>query len=357
MQYLIYQLAQPSSKNSVSVYNFLKSNDLKLIRDNTMKAIIFPKYGSPEVLQLKEIEKPIPKKNEVLIKVHAAAANPLDWHRLEADPWLVRFSDGFFTPKDPRLGADMAGVIEEVGSEVTEFKPGDAVFGCSKGAFAEYTCFPEDLVALKPDHLSFDEAASIPIVGYTALQGLRDYGMIQSGQKVLINGASGGVGTAAVQIAKSYDCEVTGVCSTRNLELVQSIGADHVVDYKTTDFTNTGTQYDLIYDAIGNRSVHDLKGALEPGGICSVAGFTTMSRLLQIAIIGGWVSKTSDKKIGLMGTARPNKNDLNIIKEYLESEKLKAVIDRKYPFEQTAEAIAYLEDGHARGKVIITIQQ
>lgn len=322
-----------------------------------MKAVIFSKYGSPDVLQLKEVEKPTPKENEVLIKIHAAAVNPLDWRRLKADPWLVRLSDGFFTPKDPRLGADMAGVIEAVGSKVTEFKPGDAVFGCSRGTFAEYTCFAGDLVALKPDHLSFEEAASFPIVAYTALQGLRDYGQIQSGQKVLINGASGGVGTAAVQIAKAYDCEVTGVCSTRNLELVRSIGADHVVDYTKEDFTQNGEQYDLIYDAVGNRSVSDLKRALKPGGVCSVAGFTTMSLLLQVAITGGWVSKTSDKKIGLMGSARPNKKDLEIIRDYMETSKLKPVIDRRYPLEQTAEAITYLEEGHARGKVIISIKE
>lgn len=326
-------------------------------RDNAMKAIIFPTYGSPDVLQLEEVEKPIPKENEVLIRIHAAAVNPLDWHRMEADPWFVRLSEGFLTPKDPRLGADIAGVIEDVGSEVTEFKPGDAVFGCSKGAFAEYTCFPENLVALKPDQISFEEAASIPIVGYTALQGLRDYGEIQSGQNVLINGASGGVGTAAVQIAKSYGCVVTGVCSAYNLELVESIGADHTIDYKTTDFTRTGDRYDLIYDTIGNRSPFDLKRALKPGGICSVAGFTTLSRLMQIAVVGGLLSKTGNKKIGLMGTARPNKKDLNILKDYLESGKLKAVIDRKYPLAKTTEAIGYLEEGHARGKVIITIQQ
>lgn len=322
-----------------------------------MKAVVFPKYGSPDVLQVKEVKKPIPKENEVLIKVHAAAANPLDWRRMRADPWFIRFSEGFSRPKDPRLGADMAGVVEAVGSEVTEFKPGDAVFGCSKGTFAEYACFPQDLVVLKPDHLSFEEAASAPIVAFTALQGLRDDGKIQPGQKVLINGASGGVGTAAVQIAKSYGCEVTGVCSTRNLELVRSIGADHVIDYTTEDFTQTGEQYDLIYDAVGNRSVSDFKRALKPGGICSVAGFSTLSRLLQVALLGGLVTMTGSRKIGLMGAAQPNKKDLNIIKEYLETGKLKAVIDRKYPLERTAEAIAYLEEGHARGKVIITIQE
>lgn len=322
-----------------------------------MKAVIYQEYGPPEVLKLNDVEKPAPKENEVLIKVHAAALNPLDWHLMRADPWFVRLSEGFLKPKDPRIGADMAGVVEAVGSEVNEFKQGDAVFGCSKGTFAQYTCFPEDLVALKPENVSFEGAASVPIVAYTALQGLRDFGEIRPGQKVLINGASGGVGTTAVQIAKSFDCEVTGVCSYRNLKLVQSIGADHVIDYTKEDFTRTGETYDLIFDTVGNRTAADFKRALKPGGVCSVAGFTTLLNLFNIIVAGVWISKTGDKKIGTMRSAQPNKKDLNIIKEYLENGKLKPVIDRRYTLEETAEAIAYLEEGHARGKVIINVLQ
>ncbi len=323
-----------------------------------MKTIVWTKYGSPDLLQLKEVEKPVPKDNEVLIKIHAASVNPLDWHRMRASPFLVRLGEGFFKPKDTKLGADVAGIVEAVGSSVTQFKPGDAVFGeIGAGSFAEYAAAREDRLALKPANISFEEAAASPVVGFTALQGMRATGHIQSGQKVLVNGAAGGVGTFAIQLAKSFGAEVTGVCSTRNLDMVRSIGADHVVDYTREDFTRNGQRYDLIYDAIGNRSVLAYSSALKPNGKCVIAGFTTMPRLFEHMILGSLITKIGSKQISMMGVANPNQPDLLIIKELLESGKVKSVIDRCYPLSETPEAIRYLEKGHARGKVIITVGQ
>jgi len=323
-----------------------------------MKAIVYEKYGPPDVLQLKEVEKPTPKDDEVLIKVHAASANPLDWHLMRGKPFLVHLTEGLLKPKKKILGADVAGQVEEVGRNVKQFQPGDEVFGGSfnLGAFAEYVCVPEDGAVLKPGSVTFEEAAAVPVAALTAVQGLRDKGQIQSGQKVLINGASGGVGTFAVQIAKSFGAEVTGVCSTRNLDMVRSIGADHVIDYTQEDFTKNGQTYDLIYCAVGNRSAADYKRALNPNGICVVAGFTTMSHMLfQVLFLGGWVSMTGSKKIGAMGTVTPNKEDLVVIKELLETGKVVPVIDRRYPLSETTEAIRYLEEGHAQGKVVIAV--
>src|SRR5712691_2797019 len=309
-----------------------------------MKAIVYTKYGSPDVLQLKEVEKPAPNDGEILVKIHAASANPLDWHLMRASPFFVRLEGGLRKPKDPRLGADIAGRVEAVGNNVTQFQPGDEVFGAWTGSFAEYASVPENRVALKPTKSSFEEAAAIPVAAITALQGLRDKGQIQSGQKVLVNGASGGVGTFAVQIAKSFGTEVTGVCSTRNLDMVRSIGADHVVDYTQEDFTkNEQQRYDLIYDAVGNRSVSDYKRALKPGGTCAVAGFSTWPRLIEHAALAPLRSKTGNKKVGLMGMAKPNQKDLVILKELVETGKVKPVIDRRYPLSETADAIRYLE--------------
>jgi len=323
-----------------------------------MKAIVYAQYGPPDVLQLKEVEKPTPKDNEVLIKVHAASANPLDWHSMRGAPFLARLEFGLQRPQNPMLGADVAGRVEAVGKNVTQFHAGDDVFGdIFKGSFAEYACAPDELLALKPANTSFEAAAAVPVAALTALQGLRDKGQIQSGQKVLINGASGGVGTFAVQIAKSFGTEVTGVCSTRNLDLVRSIGADHVIDYTKDDFTQNGQHYDLIFDAVGNLSVSDFQRALTPNGIASIAGFTTLSRLFQVIFLGAWASKTGSQEIGLMKTAYSNKKDLAIIKELLEAGKVVPVIDKSYSLSETAEAIRYLETGHARGKVVITVEQ
>lgn len=325
-----------------------------------MQAIVYTTYGSPDVLQLNDIEKPTPKDNEVLVKVHAASANPLDWHLMRAEPFLARLENGLLKPKNTKLGADIAGRVEAMGRNVTQFQPGDEVFGGitikELGGFAEYVCAPEELLALKPAKMTFEQAAAVPIAAFTALQGLRNKGQIQPGQKVLINGASGGVGTFAVQIAKSFGTEVTGVCSTRNLDMVRSIGADHVIDYTQADFTKTGQRYDLIFDAVGNRSVSDYKRALSPNGICAVAGFTTLSRLFQVIFLGAWASRTGSKKIGLMETAKPNQKDLAFLKELLEAGKVVPVIDRRYPLREVPEAIRYLEAGHAKGKVVITVE-
>ena len=319
-----------------------------------MKAIVYYKYGSPDVLELKEVEKPNPRDHEVLVKIYAASANAADWHLMRAEPFLARLENGLLKPKNTKLGADVAGRVEAVGRNVTQFQAGDDVFGGMPlnelGSFAEYVCAPEELLALKPTRLTFEQAAAVPLAAFTALQGLRDKGQIQPGQKVLINGASGGVGTFAVQIAKSFGTEVTGVCSTRNLDLVRSIGADHAIDYTQEDFTRNGQRYDLIFDAVGNRSVSDLNRALNPNGICAVAGFTSLSRLFQVMFLGG-------KKIGLMATAKENKKDLVFIKELLEAGKVVPVIDRTYPFLEVPEAIRYLETGHAQGKVVIAVAQ
>ena len=319
-----------------------------------MKAIVYTQYGSPDVLQFTDVEKPTPADNEVLIKVQAASVNALDWHLMRAEPFLARFENGLLKPKNTKLGADVAGRVEAVGGTVTQFQVGEEVFGFipinELGSLAEYVCVSEELLALKPAQMTFEQAAAVPVAAVTALQGLRDKGQIRSGQKVLINGASGGVGTFAVQIAKSFRTEVTGVCSTSKLAVTRSIGADHVIDYTQEDFTRNGQRYDLIFDTVGNRSVSDLKRALSPDGIGAVAGFTSLSRLFQTMLRGG-------KTIGMMATASPNKKDLLTLKELLESGKLVPVIDRCYPLSETAEAIRYLETGHARGKVVITVAQ
>ncbi len=321
-----------------------------------MKAIVFSQYGAPDVLQLKDVEKPTPGSNEVLIKVHAASANPLDWHRMRGAPILARLDGGLSRPKDIKMGADVAGVVEAVGSDVTQFRPGDDVFGdIFTGAFAEYARAPEKILALKPTNSTFEEAAAVPVAALTALQGLRDKMHIQPGQHVLVNGASGGVGTFTVQIAKALGAEVTAVCSTRNLELVRNIGADHVIDYTREDFTKTGQQYDLIYDAVGNYTVPAYTRVLKPNGICAIAGFTTMSRLFGNVILGAISAKTAGKKIEIF-SAKANQKDLVFIKDLIEAGKVKPVIDRCYPLDETVEAIRYLETSRARGKVVITVE-
>lgn len=321
-----------------------------------MKAIVYTTYGSPDVLQFKDVEKPAPKENEVLVKIHAASANPLDWHIMRASPFLARLEAGLLKPKNTGLGADIAGQVEAVGSSVTQFKPGDEVFGdVFTGGFAEYVCATENVLALKPANITFEAAAAVPVAAFTALQGLRDKGQIRQGQKVLINGASGGVGTFAVQIAKSFGTEVTGVCSTRNLDMVRSIGADHVIDYTREDFTNNGQQYDLIFCAVGNRSITDYKRALTSQGICAIAGFTNLRLLFEHMILGPRRSRVGGKQVGLMETAKAIKKDLFFISGLLESGKVVPVIDKRYPLSETAEAIRYLETGRARGKVVITV--
>ena len=293
---------------------------------------------------------------EVVVEVHAASINPLDWHAVRGAPFIARLSGGLHRPKDIRLGADVAGRVESVGAGAGSFESGDEVFGAWTGSLAEYAAVREDRLVPKPANISYEAAAAVPVAATTALQGLRDFGKIKPGQRVLVNGASGGVGSFAVQIAKSFETEVTGVCSTRNLEMVRSIGADHVVDYTKEDFTRSGQRYDLIFDAVGNRSISDYKRALGPQGICSIAGFSGMPSLFEHAVLGRMRSSKGGKKVGLMGIAKINQKDLTLLKELLESRKVTPVIDSRYPLEKTSEALGYLESGHARGKVIITVR-
>ncbi|MBA4312723.1 MAG: alcohol dehydrogenase [Chlorobiaceae bacterium] len=320
-----------------------------------MKAIVYHKYGSPDVLELKEVEKPTPKDDEVLVKIHAASLNAYDWHVMRGKPFLVRLMGfGFLKPKKQILGADMAGRVEAVGRNVKRFQPDDEVFGTISGSFAEYVCAREKYLALKPANMSFEEAAAVPMAAITALQGLRDKGQIQPGQKVLINGASGGVGTFAVQIAKSFGVEVTAVCSTRNLDKARSIGADQVIDYTQEDFTKNGQRYDLILVANGHQSILDYKRALSPKGICVIAGGGSMTQMFQAMLLGPLISKTGSRKMYNM-LAKLNQKDLVFLKELLEAGKVVPVIDRRYPFSEVPEALRYLEEGHARGKVVITL--
>jgi NADPH:quinone reductase-like Zn-dependent oxidoreductase len=320
-----------------------------------MNAIMYTKYGSPDVLQLKDAEKPTPNDDEVLIKIRAASVNAYDWHFLTADIFLIRLmGGGLLRPKDSRLGADMSGQIETVGRNVKQFQPGDEVYGMVKGSFAEYACAPESALALKPINASFDEAAAIPMAAITALQGLRDEGNIQAGQRVLINGASGGVGTFAVQIAKSFDTEVTAVCSTRNLEQARSIGADHVIDYTKEDFTKSGQQYDLIFAANGYHSLLAYKRALTPKGTYVMAG-GTMAQIFQSMLMGSMMSKIGGRKMGGVN-AKPSQNDLVYMNELFEAGKVKSVIERRYRLSEAAEALRYLGKGHARGKIVITLE-
>jgi NADPH:quinone reductase-like Zn-dependent oxidoreductase len=316
-----------------------------------MKAFLWERYGSAETaLRLAEIEKPTPGPNEVLVRVLAVSVNPADWHSMSANPFFARFALGLLRPKYRILGGDLAGRVETVGSGVTRFKPGDEVYGDmldhGHGAFAEYVSAPIDVLAPKPGNLSFEEASAVPVAGVSALQGFRKLGEIRPGQKLLVNGASGGVGTFAVQIAKSFGAEVTGVTSTRNIDLVHSLGADHVIDYTTTDFTR-GERFDFIVDTIGNRSVGDLRRALVDGGKAAVIGFTTLGKLIGVQLRGG-------KNIRLV-SAHVTAGDLEALTKLIEAGKVRPKIDRRYTFAEIPAALAYLEEGHARGKVVVPL--
>ncbi len=320
-----------------------------------MKAIVYTYHGSPDVLQLKEVEKPVPQDNQLLIKVHAASANALDYHLMRGMP-QVGITDRLREPKPTIPGVDLAGRVEAVGSAVTQFKPGDEVFGSGRGAFAEYACAREDAVVLKPATMTFEAAATVPVAGFTALQGLRDHGQIQPGQKVMINGASGSVGTYAVQIAKAFGAEVTAVCSTRNLDMVRSLGADHVIDYTQEDFTRNGQRYDLITTVNGYHPILTYRRALSPTGIYVMIG-ASKDHLLQAAfetmLLGSLISRIGRQKMRFF-ISNPNQKDLVFLKELLQAGKVVPVIDKCYPLSETAEAIRYLEGVHARGKVVIT---
>ena len=336
-------------------------DQLTAAQGDKMKAIVYCDYGLAN-LKLADIAKPTPTDDQLLVKVRAASVNPLDWHFIEGTPKIMRaMGVGLRKPKDTRLGVDFAGIVEAVGKNVTQFKPGDEVFGGRDGAFAEYVCPRADrAVALKPANITFEQAASVNIAGITALQALRDKGKVQPGQKVLINGASGGVGTFAVQIAKSFGTEVTGVCSTRNLEMVRSLGADHVIDYTKEDFAKGGQRYDVILDNVPNHSLSECRRILNPQGKYVMIGgggpndnrwIGPFGRVIQTLVVSPFVSQ----KMGMM-MAELKKSDLTILGDMMQSGKVKPVIDRTYKLSELPEAIRYLEEGHARGKVVITVE-
>jgi NADPH:quinone reductase-like Zn-dependent oxidoreductase len=325
-----------------------------------MKAMVYTEYGPPDVLQLKEVEKPAPRDDEVLVSVHAAAVNYGDWALLRGDPFIVRLmSGGMSKPKNTILGADIAGRVEAIGQSVTQFRPGDEVFGdisaCGFGGFAEYVSAPESELALKPANVSFEAAAAVPMSGVVALQALRDRGRIQSGQKVLIVGASGGNGTFAVQIAKSFGAEVTGVCSTRNLDMVRSIGADDVIDYTQEDFAQGEKRYDLILGAGGYRSIFDYRRALRPEGTYVMVG-GAMAQVYEAMFLGPFVSMMGGQRLVNL-SAMPDQEDLAFVGKLIEAGKVVPVIDRRYPLNDVPEALRYYGEGHSQGKVVISVRE
>jgi NADPH:quinone reductase-like Zn-dependent oxidoreductase len=320
-----------------------------------MKAIVYRRYGSPGVLQYEEIDMPTVGDDQVLIKVRVASVNPFDWHFMRGTPYLLRIQAGLRQPKETRLGVDVAGQVEAVGRNVTRFRTGDEVFGSCRGAFAEYACASESALVMKPDHVTPEQAAATPMAAYTALQGLRDKGQVQPGQKVLINGASGGVGTFAVQIARSFGADVTGVCSTRNVDIVRSLGADRVIDYTQEDFTRSGQCYDVIFDCVANHSLSAVRRALNPKGKYIMVGGPTgrwmiglLARAIAALLWSRFVSQTM-----IMFTAKRSQQDLTIMCELMKTGKVTAVIDKRYRLSEVPEAVRYLEQGHARGKVVI----
>ena len=321
-----------------------------------MKAMMYTQYGSLDVLKLVDVEKPAPKDDEVLIKVQAASITFGDLAAVKGEPFMVRFTLGLREPKFPIPGKDVAGIVEAVGANVRQFKPGDEVFGdlseSGWGAYAEYVAVPENALVQKPANVTFEAAAAVPESAVVALQGLRDKGNIQSGQKILIYGASGGIGTFAVQIAKSFETEVTGVCSTRNLEMVRSLGADHVIDYTVEDFTQTGEQYDLILATAGYRSIFDYKRALAPGGHYVATG-GEMAQIFQPMLLGPLVSSGGRRMTNL--AMKPDKEDLTYVKVLIEAEKVTPVIDKSYPLSELPEAFQYYAEGRSRGKVVVTM--
>lgn len=323
-----------------------------------MQAVVHHRYGSPDVLELQEIAKPTPAEGQVLIRVRTASVNPYDWHFLRGMPSFLRLFIGMRRPKSPRLGADVAGIVEAVGANAGPFKPGDAVFGTAKGSFAEYACAVTSQLAVKPQEISFEQAACLPIAGITALQGVRDKGKVQTGQTVLINGAAGGVGTFAVQIAKSFGARVAGVSNTRNVELLRSIGADEVIDYTREDFARSGQHYDLFFDLVGNRSLTDCLRAVQPRGTyisCGGGGpdrstMNLLAGLLQNAVRSCFAKQ---KMPGLL--AKINREDLAFLADLVQTGRVIPVVDRTYSLPEVAEAIRHVESGHARGKVVISV--
>ena len=318
-----------------------------------MKAVVCERYGHADVLQLRDVEKPVPPDERALVKIQASSVNPADFHSMHGG--IARLmGNGFTKPKSSKFGSDFAGVVESVGSKVTRLKPGDEVFGIMPGAFAEYGCCREDRVGLKPSNVSFEEAAAVPIAGITALQGLRDAGQIHAGQRVLVNGASGGVGTFALQIARSYGTEVTAVCSSAKVDQARSIGAEHVVDYTEEDFTKNGVEYDLIFDVAFTRWPSAYRHSLAPGGRCVLVGTPNLRRL-PVALALSPLASRGGKKVGFMGIAKVTGPDMARLAGLLEAGKVKPVVERVYSLGEATEAVGYVEKGHAKGKVVVAI--
>lgn len=314
-----------------------------------MKAVVYTEYGNPDVLELKEISKPIPAENEILIRVHAASVNALDWHAIRGNPVIARIVTGWSNPKNTRLGADLAGQVEAVGRDVTEFQPGDEVYGRAHGTFAEYVCTQGKAIAAKPANLTFEQAAAVPVAAITALQGLRDKGRLQPRQKVLINSGSGSVGTFAVQIARALGGEVTAVCSTGKVEMVRSLGAERVIDYTRENFTRSGERYDLIFDSVGNHSPFACRRVLSPGGTYVLAG-ASLTYVLLVLLLSRLGSKWP-----VFYIARSNKEDLLAMNQLIEAGKVTPVIERRYPLSETPDAMRYFGEGHTRGKIVIKV--
>ena len=324
-----------------------------------MKAVVYEKYGSTDVLEIKDVKKPTPKPNEVLIKIHGAGVNAADWHLMRGEPFAMRLMGfGFLSPKHKILGNDISGVIEEVGDDVKEFKVGDEVFGDLSsdnfGGFAQYVCTRESSLVLKPKNLSFEEAAALPTAGITALKGLLNNIEIKPNQKVLINGASGGVGTFAVQIAKALGAEVTAVCSTKKIELIKSLGAHKIIDYTKEDFTKNGEKYDLILACNGYHSIFDYKKSLNPEGVYTMTGGSS-SQMFEAMLLGPLLSKFGTKKLGTF-MSKADKKNLVILKDLVESGKIKPVIEKSYSLDEVPSAIRYVEEGHAVGKIVISVK-
>jgi NADPH:quinone reductase-like Zn-dependent oxidoreductase len=321
-----------------------------------MRAAIYERFGGPEVVELRDVERPVPGDGDVLVRVRAAALNRLDWYHLTGTPWVGRLTGMRRPTGQPRLGVDFAGVVEAVGNDVTELKPGDGVFGRRVGALAEYVAAPDDSVAPKPTHLTFEEAAAVPVAAITALQALRDHAHVQPGQKVVVNGASGGVGTFAVQIAKALGAEVTAVCSTRSVDVARSLGADHVVDYTREDFTRVGRRYDLLLDIAGSKSWRAYRRALAPAATLVIIGGPkgrVLGPLGHIARVKLAAVRSSRKVVFCI--SKPTKDDLLTLRDLIEAGKVKAFVDRTFPLEQASDALRYQGEGHPRGKVVVTI--
>lgn len=325
--------------------------------ENGMKAVVYKKYGHPDVMRIEDVEKPVPGDGEVLVRIHAVSVNFADWHLLTGTPFLARTAFGLFGPRKTILGTDVAGTVVSTGSSVTGFKPGDRVFGDlgtgRLGGFAEYVCALQSVIAPMPSNVSFSEAAALPMASITALQALRDGGKVEPGQKVLIHGAAGGVGTYAVQIAKHMGAEVTAVCSTRNIDMVRSLGADRIIDYTKEDFAADGSQYNLILGVNGNRSLNDYRNALAPGGTYLMVGGSDR-QIFQAMLLGGILGGRNGQKLGIF-PAKNSRDDLLVIKEWVEAGKIKPVIDRQYTLEETPEAMRVIGTGHARAKLVINV--